>query len=446
MVRDGISRRDPDDADPSPRFVAGAGAARAPGERLRDWLLPPGTRRWSAARATMRALRRRRPASRQELARVERFITESPEASESSEPGAAQEARPSALLVRGCGGASGRYRVEAPALALERAGARVLVLDALDPGLRRLAASLGRALDLLILQRVRLEPEIIALLEAAAAVGARRLFETDDLSVIPSAGAPLEAREISAQAATLQRCDGVIVSTPALARALEEVLPAGLERRVWPNWLTPARVRVGDQRLAARRRALAEAGESGPAVIGYGSGTPSHDADLELVAGALGVVLDERPELRLELVGPVALPAALRRHAGRITRCPLLTDDAWLERLSSWSLNLAPLVASPFAAAKSDVKWLEAALVGVPTLACPVGAYVRADDDARPGLMVAPAADWPARIGPALDDLAALHEVGLRAAEFVRAERSIELGCGLSQGLLAEIRRGRAAG
>lgn len=55
--------------------------------------------------------------------------------------------------------------------------------------------------------------------------------------------------------------------------------------------------------------------------------------------------------------------------------------------ISEVDINLAPLVNSIFNRAKSEIKWIEAALVKVPTVASKIGAFSDAIIDGETGLL-----------------------------------------------------------
>ncbi|MFM7513448.1 MAG: hypothetical protein ACKO3F_08820, partial [Cyanobium sp.] len=137
--------------------------------------------------------------------------------------------------------------------------------------------------------------------------------------------------------------------------------PNGLDAEAWAG---PARF----------PRAEAE----GPLQMLY-MGSRTHDADLALILPELDALAARDPHaFRLTLVGGVSQP--LHRPWLHTLEVPL---DArryprfvrWLRRLPRHDLGLAPLVANPFNAAKSDVKLLDYAALGLPALCSPGPAY-----------------------------------------------------------------------
>jgi hypothetical protein len=101
-------------------------------------------------------------------------------------------------------------------------------------------------------------------------------------------------------------------------------------------------------------------------------------------------------------VGPVALPPELEGLAARVDRHPLVSWHELPSVLASVDVCLAPLFADlRFAAAKGEVKYLEAAAVSVPTVATATSAYRHAICDGDNGRLATTQDEWRR----ALDDL-----------------------------------------
>jgi glycosyltransferase involved in cell wall biosynthesis len=129
--------------------------------------------------------------------------------------------------------------------------------------------------------------------------------------------------------------------------------------------------------------------------IGYLSGTPTHDRDFLQAADALLWALDTLPETRLVTVGPVELDPRFERFGERIQRLPLYPWQRLPEVLASIDINIAPLEPdNPFSEAKSCVKYMEAALVGVPTIASPCADFRRTVTPGVTGYLANSPADW----------------------------------------------------
>lgn len=125
-------------------------------------------------------------------------------------------------------------------------------------------------------------------------------------------------------------------------------------------------------------------------------GTTTHQADLELVLVELDRLAAQRPgSFTLSLVG--GAPSITPRPWLHVRQVPLSSRRypafvSWLRRLPRHDLGLAPLVANPFNSAKSNLKLLDYAALGLGCLCSPGLAY---DSAINAGLALsAPPGQW----------------------------------------------------
>jgi glycosyltransferase involved in cell wall biosynthesis len=279
-----------------------------------------------------------------------------------SEPAAPS---PSVLFVANdpAGHATWRYRSEHLAAVLRDAGWDAEVVYVGQPRVRVRH-------DVVVLHRICANRDGRAFGGAARAAGSVLAYSCDDLvfdpEAFPTDGTRLDQR--FRRFAGLHRemarsADALIVSTDDLAAHAARCAP-GRPVHVLRNFL--GRGLLDASSAAARRTEPPD-----PPTLAYLSGSATHDRDLASIAAPLRAVMKARPDVRLLLVGPVSLPDVLAPLAGRVDRLPFV---AWRDLPALMArrvtVNLAPLdLSSPFNHAKSEIKWLEAATVGVPTLA-----------------------------------------------------------------------------
>lgn len=117
--------------------------------------------------------------------------------------------------------------------------------------------------------------------------------------------------------------------------------------------------------------------------IGY-AGSITHNADLELVKPALLHILKKYPNVRFEMLGAYDKPDArqmiseFQEVADRIQF--FAGTPSWKgypEALASmgWDIGLAPLIVDDFNQSKSHIKWMEYAMLKIPTVASAVYPY-----------------------------------------------------------------------
>src|SRR5581483_10361585 len=190
--------------------------------------------------------------------------------------------------------------------------------------------------------------------------------------------------------------DAFLGSTEELVDAAAAAgMPSFLHRNGVGSALVAALHRARQQRVAREDAAAARRSEGRPLRVGFLSGTDTHDADLAAVAPALRAALERVPWMRLVLGGPVGLPADLAPFAARVERVPFVPWSDFAAHLADLDVSLAPLALSRrFNEAKSEVKLLEAALAGVPTIASPSRAFRVASADGDCALLAASAEEW----------------------------------------------------
>ena len=145
------------------------------------------------------------------------------------------------------------------------------------------------------------------------------------------------------------------------------------------------------ERLRERRRNL---GTRTTIEVFYGSGTLAHNADFACAAHGLGRAMAQCPAMRLRIVGELKLGPELREFAGRIDREPLCDYRTYLGKLAAADINIAPLEMSEFNHAKSNIKFLEAAALRIPTIASPTETFARAIKSGENGWLAVDNEGW----------------------------------------------------
>ena len=126
-------------------------------------------------------------------------------------------------------------------------------------------------------------------------------------------------------------------------------------------------------------------------MLGYGSGTPTHDVDFAEAAPAVIDILTRYPHAELWVAGPMrAAGRACARLGARVRRFPLLAWREWFELAAQIDINLAPLeMNNIFCRAKSEIKFVEAAALGVPTVASQIDPFAAAITHGENGFLAA---------------------------------------------------------
>jgi glycosyltransferase involved in cell wall biosynthesis len=103
----------------------------------------------------------------------------------------------------------------------------------------------------------------------------------------------------------------------------------------------------------------------------------------------------------------------------RITRW--ITGVETYHRAIDFDIGLAPLARHPFNEAKSPIKALEYAALGIPVIASPVGPYADFVQDGVTGLLARTSADWKRHLKTLIHDPDARRELGAAARRLAAA-------------------------
>lgn len=219
------------------------------------------------------------------------------------------------------------------------------------------------------------------------------LFDMDDLLIdesytrtidyiktLPQDEKDLYYNGIELMQRTLKLCEGAITTTEAMAEELKKFVPEVYINR---NLASDRMLQLSEEVYAAR-----QAGTPHNTVdIGYFSGNITHDQDFEMVLPAIVRLMETYDNVRLCLVGEITLPEELKQFRERVVINKLVEWERLPELISTVDINIAPLVDTLFNRAKSENKWVEAALVRVATVASNTGAFARMIKDGNTGIL-----------------------------------------------------------
>lgn len=327
------------------------------------------------------------------------------------------------------------YRVERCARSLAELGyaVDVVAIDALDADWwRRKVPSPA----VVIVWRAAWNRTLREAISAWRGQGARILFDVDDYMFDPEIAKATIIDGIRSQKIaerdvvdhyakireTLMWADACVVPTAELAKGIELCDRPAL---ISVNGFDADTYRVSREAVLRRRLDLPD----GLVRIGYASGSRTHQRDFAVAAPAVANVLRERPECRLVLfrdarsgrelldLGEFSEFAGLEeqvewRDATSLTRLP--------EELARFDVNIAPLeVGNVYCEAKSELKYFEAALVGVPTVASPTQPFREAIVDGATGYLADDSASWHRTLDALVADAGLRSQIGQAALHHV---------------------------
>lgn len=110
-------------------------------------------------------------------------------------------------------------------------------------------------------------------------------------------------------------------------------------------------------------------------IIGYFSGNIIHNNDIEMIKPALQKILREFKNIQILLVGEIKFPSFLKEFSSQIKYENLRDWKELPEIIANVDINIVPTQSNIYYEAKSENKWIEAALVKIPTIASNYGIF-----------------------------------------------------------------------
>jgi glycosyltransferase involved in cell wall biosynthesis len=323
------------------------------------------------------------------------------------------------LIISGVRGDTRRYRTLHLYEQFKLAGVDTVLSHLTDPNLLELINSAAVA----VLHRVAYDRYVEKLLADLHKQNALIILDADDFLYDPEimrwidspdfndpVRASLYRQEIFRHCATLEQCDAITVSTDSLA---EMLAPFGKPIYVHRNAYSQEMLALSQQ--AAREKSRPD----DRIVIGYASGTRTHDRDFAMIRPVLETLMERCPQIALYLMGEIDSGQDWAVLQPRVHTFPLVNWRALPDRLARLDINLAPLLPdSPFNQAKSEIKFMEAALVRVPTVASGTRSFAHAIESGRNGFLAGPPEEWLSALEYLVNNPLARQEIGQTAFRY----------------------------
>ena len=229
---------------------------------------------------------------------------------------------------------------------------------------------------------------------------------------------------------TLLKCDYAITTTSALANELKNyVADVYINRNV-----------ASEKMLKYSERAKANVQkEKDKIILGYFSGSITHNSDFEMILPAIKKVMQENSNVYLKVVGELNLPKELDDLKDRIIASPFMEWKKLPELIASVDINLAPLEDTLFNAAKSENKWVEASMVGVPTIASNIGAFAEEIEHGVDGILCANEKEWEEQLQRLINDEDHRRKIGEKAYKDSRKRVTTYSGRGVTEYIISKL-------
>lgn len=314
--------------------------------------------------------------------------------------------------------------------------------------------------DIAFFWRVAWTDEVGAAVAHLRYCGRKIVFDVDDLMTEPALARRKLIDGIRTQSLTedgvrghYERVRQMMMAADACMATTEELAlymrGAGKTTYVIPNGYTPAIHARSRAALRARRKGA----NDGLVRIGYAGGSRTHQRDFKACVAGVAQLLREEPRARLVLFrsaqGPLTDPAEfaeLDGFEGQIEWRDAVALADLPDEMARFDINLAPLeFGNAYCEAKSELKFFEAALVEVPTIASPTGPFRRAIDHGRTGFLAASADDWLMHLRRLVKNIDLRHSVGKAAYRSALGRFGPETKALRFGNVLEQLRGGTAA-
>lgn len=222
------------------------------------------------------------------------------------------------------------------------------------------------------------------------------------------------ARKVSA---LIERCSATIVSTDMLAKCVKEKFP---ETKV----LVDRNVASMEMWVLSNIARLQKEKHTDKVVLGYFSGSQTHNADFALISDAVYEVMKNHAHVELLVVGVLDLNEKFNRFDNRIRRVGFVDWKELPSLLASVDINLMPLENTMFHWCKSENKWMEAAMVGVPTIGSFNPEIGTNTSDEKDIVLCHDAEEWLSKLEALVQDKDKREGIGAQALQRVWEEKT----------------------
>ncbi|QEQ93583.1 glycosyltransferase [Streptomyces phage Zuko] len=155
--------------------------------------------------------------------------------------------------------------------------------------------------------------------------------------------------------------------------------------------------------------------------VGWG-GSPTHHGDFGLLRQGMKKFLQHNPDKTFHTIG-MDYAEWMKLPKGQCVHTPWVPTPEDFFRTIDYLVGVAPLADTVFNRSKSDIKFLELAALGIPTLASDVAPY-RSIKDGDTGVLIKNDHEWGRTLKATVDEPETFHEMGERARQYVVENRT----------------------
>ncbi len=258
------------------------------------------------------------------------------------------------------------------------------------------------------------------------------IFETDDLTFDPRyikdmeyyRNAGPEERKIFEKGMGVEILTDPYVKTCTTTTAYLADKLKGYGKKVFvvPNKLSDKDLATVERIINSQKLKPNEASEANQANkairLGYFSGSKSHDRDFATIIEPLTEIMEKYPDTELFLFGPLNAGDKFDKFKNRVRQFSYVPREKHFANIASIDINLAPLeINNPFCESKSELKFFEAGILTVPTVAAATRTFKEAIEDGVDSFIAASEAEWFGKLEKLITDENLRRQMGEKAKE-----------------------------
>lgn len=208
----------------------------------------------------------------------------------------------------------------------------------------------------------------------------------------------------------MELMDGYITSTEHMKKAIEKSF-SGRDVIVNRN-IASAEMLIESMKVNHKLR------DDERVVLGYFSGSKTHDGDFALISDVLLELMKKYENLYLKIGGCLQLDKCFDEFSNRIIKFDFVDWRKLPALIQTVDINLMPLENTFFHACKSENKWMEAALVRVPTIASYNDELALVIQDGNNGYLCRNNEEWVRKLDALICDKLSRESIALKAFEY----------------------------
>ncbi|MDP1884137.1 MAG: glycosyltransferase [Candidatus Moranbacteria bacterium] len=324
------------------------------------------------------------------------------------------------LFISSGVGDSAYYRAYNPAEELRIHGFKTATTISDNPNLEKLADKF----KVFVFHRTMWNKNIEKIIRKIKERGKEIIFDTDDLVYDPQYLVHMDYFQKMGPAEQEQYKNGIgaeIVNDPYVKTCTTTVSYLGDKLKekgkkviIVPNKFSDHELEVADKLLEKEKTS------DGFVRLGYYSGTLSHNKDFASITDALMSVLGKYGNVKLLLAGSLDVEDKLNEFGARIETLPRVPRDEYYGNVYKCDINLAPLeLGNPFCESKSAIKFTEAGILEIPTVAVKNQTFSETIEDGTDGFLAGDTGEWVEKIGRLVEDKELRVAMGKKAREKV---------------------------